>query len=467
VCAPGFQLQAQLVTYALASARLAGVGNPEAAIVPAGPVAYGDGDEVATGSELILAASTASPQVIGRLPGMAASSIAFDPADGLMAVGGSWYGLSGGAVLLLSTGAAALLPATIMPPGRAATSSTEIPASAESPDGRILAVIRPDGAVEVLVAATGAPARPVLRTGVESPTRLAFSPDGTQLAGISGRRVTIWSLRDGTAQDFFLPLGTAGEAGALAFSPDGRLLAVTAPGGQIILLRTTFPIQATTLAGTDPACDLAFSPDGRDLAVATPGGAQLWDMASRRRTATLAASPGSAAASGPVPADGADCTGTVAVSFVLGGTKLAATDGQTITIWTLASGASATLPPPLLNPGAGVGTYPGLEVYTHLAASPDGYFLAAGTSGGAVFLWDMTTQRQVGPGLLSTPLIAAVGFGPGGNTVVAFGAYVTAWNIDPQYWLAWACNVAQRNLTAAEWKLYGTGSQIKECDQWP
>ena len=84
-----------------------------------------------------------------------------------------------------------------------------------------------------------------------------------------------------------------------------------------------------------------------------------------------------------------------------------------------------------------------------------------------MFLWDMTTQRQVGPGLLSTPLIAAVGFGPGGNTVMSFGAYATAWNIDPQYWLTWACNAAQRNLTKAEWTLYGTGPRIKECDQWP
>jgi WD40 repeat protein len=434
-----------------------------------GPVAYGGGDEVATDSELIPAASTARPQPIYRAPRMAASSIAFDPAGELMAAGGSWYGLSGGAVLLLSTGTAAMLPATIMPPGGAAASPAGVvPTSALSPDGRALAVTRPDGAVELQVAATGALARPALRPGVESPARLAFSPDGTELAGINGRTVTIWSLRDGTAHDFFLPLGLAGhEAGGLAFSPDGRLLAVTAPDGQIMLLRTTFPITATSLAGAGPTCDLAFSPDGRYLAAATPGGAQLWDTASRQRTATLTASPDSAAASEPVSVDGADCTGTVAVSFVLGGTKLAATDGHTITIWTLANGARASLPSPLLNPGAGLGTNPGLYVYTHLAASPDGDLLAAGTDGGTVFLWDMTTQRQVGPGLLSTPPIAAVGFGPGGNTVLSFGAYATAWNINPQYWLTWACNAAQRNLTAGEWNLYGTGPRIKECDQWP
>ena len=79
----------------------------------------------------------------------------------------------------------------------------------------------------------------------------------------------------------------------------------------------------------------------------------------------------------------------------------------------------------------------------------------------------MTTQRPVGPGLQSTAPIAAVGFGPGGNTVVSFGAFATAWNIDPQYWLTWACNAVQRNLTATEWNLYGTGPWIKECDQWP
>ena len=443
--------------------------DPIDGTIGTGPVAYSGDDEVATDSDLIPAASTARPQVSYRIPRMTAESIAFDPAGGLMAVGGWWNGeLDDGDVLLLDT-ITATLPATIMPSGEATASPTGFPTSALSPDGRTLAVTGPGGAVELLVAATGAPARPVLRPGVKLPARLVFSPDGTELAGVNGRQVTIWSLRDGTAHDFFLPLGLpGGEASGLAFSPDGRLLAVTAPGGQIMLLQATFPITATPLAGAGPACDLAFSPDGQYLAAATPSGAQLWDMASRQRTATLVTNPDSAAASEPVPVDGADCTGTVAVSFVLGGTKLAATDGHTITIWTLSNGAHASLPPPLLNPAVSLETKPDWDVYTHLADSPDGFLLAASTEGSDVFLWNMTTQQQVGgPGLQSTTLIEAVGFGPSGNTVVAFGAYVTAWNIDPQYRLTWACNAAQRNLTAAEWSDYGTGPRIKECDQWP
>ncbi len=167
---------------------------------------------------------------------------------------------------------------------------------------------------------TDTPARPVLQPGVESGPA-SVQPKRHRTGRGRGRQVTIWSLRDGTAHNFFLPVPlTGGEASGLAFSPDGRLLAVTAPGGQIMLLRTTFPISATTLTGAGPASDLAFSPDGRRLAVATPSGAQLWDMVSRQRTATLTASRGSATAS--VPVDGADCTGTVAASFVLGGTKL-------------------------------------------------------------------------------------------------------------------------------------------------
>ncbi len=432
-----------------------------------GPVAYSGGDEVATDSDLIQAASTAGALPVRRFPRITAESIAFDPAGGLMAVGGSWLDGSGGAVLLLDT-STVTLPDSIMPPGRVAASYSGAPASALSPDGRTLAVTGPDGAVGLLVAATGQPARPALRPGVEFPVRLAFSPDGTELAGVNGRQITIWSLRDGSARDFSLPMGLAGgEAGGLAFSPDGRLLAVSGPDGQIMLLQTAFPLSATPLAGGGPACDLAFSPDGRYLAAATPSGAQLWDVASGQRTATLADGPGPAPASGPVFIDGADCTGTVAVSFVLDGTKLAATDGHTLTLWTLASGARATLPSPLLNPAASLRTNPDFDVYTHLAASPDGVLLAAGTEGSAVFLWDMTTQQQVGPGLLPAGPVDAVGFGSGGNTVMSFGASVTAWDIGPQYWLTWACNVVQRNLTATEWNLYGTGSRIKECDQWP
>jgi WD40 repeat protein len=433
-----------------------------------GPVAYGSDDEVATDSELIPAASTVTSMPVYRSPRMTTRSIAFDPAGGLLAVGGSWTDGSGGDVMLMDTGTAALLPSTIMPPSGAATSSVEFPTSALSPDGRTLAVTGPGGVVKLLVAATGAPARPVLRPGVTSPARLTFSSDGTELAGVNGRQVTIWSLRDGVAHDFFFPIGLPGaEAGGLAFSPDGRLLAAGAPSGQIMLLRTTFPVTATTLAGGGAVCDLAFSPDGRYLAAATPSGAQLWDMASRQRAATLTAGGGSGASPEPVFVDGTNCTGTVAVSFVLGATKLAATDGRSVTIWTLPDGPRAALPQPLLNPAASLRPNPGYVIYTHLAASPDGDLLAAGTFGGAVFLWDMTTLRQVGPAMLSAPSVAAVGFGPGGNTVMSFGAFAMAWNIDPQYWLNWACDAVQRNLTAAEWNLYGTGPRIKECDQWP
>jgi WD40 repeat protein len=447
----------------------AGTTHPIGATLGTGPVAYGGSDEVATDSELILAAGTAAAAPDYRAPRMTVQSIAFDPAAGLMAVGGSWPDGSGGDVLLMDTGTAAFLPGAAMPPGRTAAGSTGFPASALSPSGRTLAITGPDGQVGLLTAATGQPTRPVLRGGVAAPTRLAFSPAGTELAGLNGRLVTIWSLRDGTVHDFYLPLGRpVGEPGGMAFSPDGRRLAVVAPSGQIMLLRTAFPLTATTLAAAGAACDLAFSPDGQRLAVATPGGAQLWDVASGKHVATLAAGPDPAGSSGPVPVDGTYCTGTVAVSFLSQGARLAATDGHVITIWTVAGATRTSLPPPLLNAAASSGPNPGFDLYTHLASSPDGVLLAAGTSGGAVFLWDTATRRQIGPALPSPVPIAAVGFGPGGNTVISFGASAMAWTIDPRYWLTWACDAAQRNLSTAEWNLAGTGiPRIKECSQWP
>ncbi|MEU0569243.1 AAA family ATPase [Nonomuraea sp. NPDC005983] len=80
--------------------------------------------------------------------------------------------------------------------------------------------------------------------------------------------------------------GRVGAARALAFSPDGRFLAVGKGSGQTALWDGSVRRYLGTLASTTSAADvsaLAFSPDARVLAVGMANGAiQLWDTETRQ-----------------------------------------------------------------------------------------------------------------------------------------------------------------------------------------
>src|SRR6185503_13146648 len=110
---------------------------------------------------------------------------------------------------------------------------------------------------------------------------LAFSPTGNLLAGANaadrGRRsgsVTLWNPRTG-AQQGLLETGTE-KVDALAFSPNGALLATGSEDGTIRLWNPMAEIPAGILTGhVGPVRAVAFSPRGRRLASAGEDGIRL------------------------------------------------------------------------------------------------------------------------------------------------------------------------------------------------
>jgi hypothetical protein len=106
-----------------------------------------------------------------------------------------------------------------------------------------------------------------------------LSPDGATLALISspllGQPVTLYATRDWTKQRS-IPIGDGPQhpdgAQAVAFSPDGRTLAIGVLGGKVMLVDLTQPDAPPRTIEVYPAANLtgvqalAFSPDGKLLA---------------------------------------------------------------------------------------------------------------------------------------------------------------------------------------------------------
>jgi WD40 repeat protein len=125
-----------------------------------------------------------------------------------------------------------------------------------------------------------------LKIGPLSPvTALAYSPDGKRLAVGSYRAVVLWDIT--TGQPVAAITHLAGPVQSLAFRPDGAQLAVAggAPGvaGEVKVYdaKTLAQIPPALTGHTDQVYSVAWSPDGTRLATASQDKtARLWEWPS-------------------------------------------------------------------------------------------------------------------------------------------------------------------------------------------
>ncbi len=112
----------------------------------------------------------------------------------------------------------------------------------------------------------------------QTPLRLAFAPDGRQLASATQNELQLWSTADGTLQNA-LDIGPGGASELMLYSPDGRFLV---NGGSVPAMIVWNPGDGTLLSvlpgvGGDRTA-AAFAP-GSDLLVTAVLGkpVNLWD----------------------------------------------------------------------------------------------------------------------------------------------------------------------------------------------
>ncbi|MFB6631010.1 hypothetical protein ACFCWY_14015 [Streptomyces sp. NPDC056362] len=173
-----------------------------------------------------------------------------------------------------------------------------------APSGDIIAV----GAVEGVALQdirNGRPLATLDDVGTGHTTVLAFSPNGRVLAVGSGLgdegitlpdgQIQLWDVADARHPKRLSTLAYPNSVTTLAFSPRGDLLATGGNSGPLRLwdvARPDHPTPKKTLVETADSDDVAFAPHGRQLAWLAGGKLSLWDYEGRRLS-SVTASPDS------------------------------------------------------------------------------------------------------------------------------------------------------------------------------
>ena len=309
--------------------------------------------------------------------------------------------------------------------GMIAASASTFNAVAFSPDGRKLAGGASDGTVRVWDSATrqqlGEPvhnATPVHDGSGWGTYALAFSPDSRVLAvGGDDDRVRLWDL---TTRRSLGQVRTAlGPRASLAFSPDGRTLAVIKGSGFPPLLwdRASGRTKTLTTPHREAFGSMAFSPDGKLLATgATDKAVWLWDPSTGRPLRQLIKPPAHVYVTAPPLAFSRDSKtlaiggqgGTVQVRDVSTGDQL--------------GGIIENDPGPPRITGVPASAKQG--VYA-LAFSLDDRHLTTFADDAMIRTWDLATRQELGtPTNIGGNPVNSTAFSPDAG-ILALGAYGT------------------------------------------
>jgi WD40 repeat protein len=275
---------------------------------------------------------------------------------------------------------------------------------------------------------------------------LAVARDGT-LAVRTGDRISI--REPGKTHP---RCGMDQSANLAVFSPDGRLLATWGwrqdadPTVRLWSASDCRQLAAIVRRGEDDANGpVAFSADGTALLLKHTNVIRRWNIAALRFDGKAIDAPGALQIA-------SDSRGRfVATTHEDGIVRLIRLDGNA--------------PPVTLQ-----GPHRFAPV-RHVAFSPDGLWFASGADDGRVVLWDLSAGQPAGSPIEGgEDQVAFVAFPGDGRTLVTRNGYgqLRMWDVDPVVWTAKACNLAQRNLSCAEWqRAFGVAPYRKSCPAFP
>ncbi len=205
---------------------------------------------------------------------------------------------------------------------------------------------------------------------------VAFSPNGRMLAAAIGRLDSngylIWSDWDIKLWDTnsWVSLMTrkahSSIVRTIAFSPDSRILATGSEDGTVMLWNTADTKQEpVTLKDLISVASLAFFPDGRLAVGSRDGSLTIWNVETRRLLAKKSVG------------------GIESMTLTTDGKRLANMNGQTVHLWNTETWEEVTM------------LEEGQYRLRSLALSPDGKTLATGNEAGTVTLWQADTGQEL------------------------------------------------------------------------